>query len=643
MPPVDPRRAIHPVRSLVPGILALAALAAGAADPPAPPPATAPLLVTAGDVQATSAIVWARAPAPGPLALRVEPDGGGAAVFEPAVTASPARDLTHRWSVAALRPDTRYRYTVTAGVETAAGAFRTAPADDVPGPLTLLWSADLGARGHCRTPGGWAIFDAMARRRPDLFVFAGDTIYADHRCASPPAVPGADFVARTLDDFRAKHRYNRADPSVQAFLRAAPVVATWDDHDVRNNFAGTDEDLMPAGRAAFLDYWPVTPAPGEPGRLHRRLRWGRLVELFVLDTRQYRSPNWWPDSFDKTMLGDAQRRWLVESVAASDAVWKIVVSSVPLSIPKAGPFADSWARRSMLGWTTGFAVERNQVLAALAARGVRDLVFLVGDVHFAALLAHERNGFVFHEFVAGPLAARRQRARQPGDDLATRVLYARGDVDSFGEIAVDERGLTVRLLDGEGQVLATHELVPAGARAATSRRAPGARPRVTRGSAAGEAPAGGSLGAGVRHGRAQRAVGLARLDPQEAHDHGHVGLEHAGEVGLARQALGILELVEADVRGAPRAHGDHVRAGGLAVGEEDRHRDAGVLVRRVQDEQRVDAGAVRRRAVAPPRQPALADRPPPAPDRAHANRCCTPGASESQARAAIRAGARAGR
>ena len=64
--------------------------------------------------------------------------------------------------------------------------------------------------------------------------------------------------------------------------------------------------------------------------LYRSLRWGRHLELFVLDTRSYRDPNSALDSQQqpKTMLGSEQLAWLKDGLASSSATWKVIVSSV---------------------------------------------------------------------------------------------------------------------------------------------------------------------------------------------------------------------------------------------------------------------------------------------------------------------------
>jgi hypothetical protein len=92
---------------------------------------------------------------------------------------------------------------------------------------------------------------------------------------------------------------------------------------------------------------------------------------------------------------------------------------------------------------------------------VANVVFLAGDVHFALLAEHEPwPGFRVHELIAGPLAARPQRPRPPDGTLGSRVLFAAGGVATFGEVDVDVAGLTARIFDGEGSLLATERLRP---------------------------------------------------------------------------------------------------------------------------------------------------------------------------------------
>ncbi|MGH7268437.1 MAG: alkaline phosphatase D family protein [Candidatus Rokuibacteriota bacterium] len=422
------------------------------------------LLVTVGEVSDRGAVVWARPPGAGPVTV----DLGGAAAGSPArrrlsAAASRTRDFTVKLPVRGLASATRHTYRVTWRGESVEGGFDTAPEPGTRAGVRLLWSGDLGGAGRCRrAPEGYAIFRAMAARRPQAFVFVGDTVYADHRCRVPENVPGADFVATSVRGFRAKHRYQRADRAVQAFFRQTAVYAIWDDHEVRNDFAGPVEPLMPAGRRAFLDYWPIVPPRTDPGRLYRRVRWGGLLELFILDTRQYRSANALPDGPEKTMLGAAQREWLLASVTGSDAVWKVIVSSVTLSVPTGRTARDGWANGrapyNRQGTGTGFERELLEIVRRLAEKRVRNLVWLAADVHRAEVIRHApRPDLTFHELVAGPLSASTGTPGALDETLRPTRLFAGGGYPNFGELDVGESALTVRIVDGDGTV--RHEAV----------------------------------------------------------------------------------------------------------------------------------------------------------------------------------------
>lgn len=422
------------------------------------------LLVTVGDVTSTSAVVWARGVAPGTARVDVAP-----------VTATPARageidfsaarDLTGKLLLTGLTPSTRYGYRIGAGTRSVSGEFVTAPPAETPTSFTFAWSGDLGGGNFCRhVQTGYPIFQTIASRRPHFFLFVGDTIYADRACQGPDRVPGYGFIATTLAGFHEKHRYNRADHAVQSAFRTTSVYAIWDDHEVRNDFSGPTEPLMPAGRQAFIDYWPIVPPDAERHRLHRQFRWGKLLDLFILDTRQYRSPNAETDGATKTMLGAAQRRWLVDGVAASDAVWKVVVSSVSLAIPTGRrERRDSWTNATPFGLPdtggTGFTHERNAILAALRERGVKNLVVVAADVHHAEIIRHApATGFVLHELVAGPLSASVGTPRPLDQTLNPLSLWGRGGVNNFGEVTVDAGQLVVRIVDEAGTVLTTQTI-----------------------------------------------------------------------------------------------------------------------------------------------------------------------------------------
>ena len=332
----------------------------------------------ATDVTATSALVWLRPARPASVQVEygLARDFVGAALTAP-VDASADRDFTVAIDLGGLEPGREYFYrglVTTAGgvVERGSpGRFRTPPTSGQ--EFRLGWSGDMNAAHQ-----PYSILDRVAAEAPDLFLFVGDTIYAD----SP-----RDDAAVTLAHYRDKHRENRDDPSLQRLLARTAVAAIWDDHEVANDFDGS-HFAMAEGRTALREYWPMRT--GDPTVLYRRLSWGPAADVVILDTRQYRSPNEKNDGPGKTMLGRRQKEWFKEEMRASRAPFKFVVSSVPFL----GPFGrDKW---------NGYATERDELKRFIRQEVTGNAVFLSADMHLAMDLA-DRDGL--RDFIAGPIGA----------------------------------------------------------------------------------------------------------------------------------------------------------------------------------------------------------------------------------------------
>jgi alkaline phosphatase D len=382
------------------------------AAPPGGPPVTHGVVV--GDVTDESAVLWARTDRA--AAMHVHLSGGGHRTPRP-VEARAADDWTAQVRLDGLRPATTYGYRVRFdhGPEVT-GSFATPPAADAPAGVRLAFGGDVAGQNVCRdVVEGFPIMDTIRAWRPDVFVGLGDMIYADNACDPTgrygnPQVPGGFGPATDLAGFWAHWRYNRGDGALQRLLTSTSYVGVWDDHEVVNDF-GPLHPLMPVGLEAFLDYTPIAIAANTPKRLYRSLRWGKHLELFVLDTRQYRDANAAADdpARPKTMLGLKQLTWLRENLAASDASWKVIVSSVPMSIPTGFPPTngrDGWANFDQ---TTGFEHELLGLLRFAADRSIRNLVWITTDVHFAEAFRYrpfpDKPEFVVHELATGPLNA----------------------------------------------------------------------------------------------------------------------------------------------------------------------------------------------------------------------------------------------
>ena len=386
-----------------------------------------------------------------------------AAARTPVLVTGVDTDFTLSILIDGLNPGTRYRYyIVVVGPESsskrhvaAEGEFGTLPDPATSAAVTFAWSGDLGGQSQCRRgPEGYPIFDTIRKQRPDFFIFLGDTIYADHLCASPPNEPGANFVAKTLSEYRARHHYQRGAAALRRMLQTVPVYVMWDDHEVKNNFSGPFETQMPAGRQALREYWPIQIDPTDSHRLYRRVRYGSDLEVFLRDTRQYRSRNADPDGPAKTMLGGPQLTWLLDGITNSTATWKVIVTSVPLSVLKGGgltvPGYDGWAGGPE---GNGFERERRLIVDAILEKKLRNVVFLAGDIHWVQANVYDPNedGVAdFHEFAVGPLSARPGWLTAPSATLHPTTLINEGGYENFGLVRVTKEAFVLSVLDEAG-------------------------------------------------------------------------------------------------------------------------------------------------------------------------------------------------
>jgi alkaline phosphatase D len=427
--------------------------------------------VASGDVTATSAIIWARGAEVSGSTLLVEystdESFSDAARAEPVVL-KPESDFTAKVLLTGLAPATRYYYRVwqVLGAEQSkpvVGTFVTAPQANAPAEVRFVWSADLGGQGMCRRP-EYFIFNHMAEAQPDFFLFLGDTVYNDERCPSPPNAPGSDFIANTLEEYRAKQKYQFADKPYQKARAATSLYVIWDDHEVINNFAGTTVDpaRLAIGRQVLFEYFPITVNPQDPNRLYRSFRWGQHVEVFILDTRQYRSDNRLPDGPNKTMLGKEQLAWLKESLQRSDATWKFIASTVKLSFPSDCPEAcDSWANGAS---ATGFERELIEISDFILANNIKNVVWLTGDEHLIDVIQYDPNRdrvIDYYEFTAGPLSALTSYLGALDETLNPTRIFASNQHWNFGQITVFGNGrLTVEYIDTAGERVFRREFRP---------------------------------------------------------------------------------------------------------------------------------------------------------------------------------------
>jgi alkaline phosphatase D len=463
--------------------------------------------VASGDPLESGAVIWSCTDRRARMVVEyaTRPDFEGARQASSAM-ATAAAGYTARVELTDLAPDAEYFYRVrfeSAGAwsEPVAGRVRTAPRSRR--TVRLLWSGDTCGQGYGINPdlGGMRIYETMRALDADLFVHSGDTIYADNPIPREMTLKDGTVwrnvvteaksrVAQTLEDFRGCYRYNLLDANLRRFQAETPQVWQWDDHEFRNNWSPGDAPGSAAARQAFTEFAPMRLRPGTHPLIHRRIPYGPLAEIFLLDMRSYRGPNTHnrqeKESAETRFLGAHQMDWLIRGLTASPARWKIIAADMPVGLlvadGKDGQGRPRWeAVANGGGPPLGRELEIAQLLKAVRKAEVRNTVWVTADVHYTA--AHhyspDRAKFTdflpFWEFVSGPLNAGTFGPGQLDGTFGPEAIFTKAPPPGesnlppsagyqfFGEIEIDGRteALTVRLRDASGAALFTKTLEPA--------------------------------------------------------------------------------------------------------------------------------------------------------------------------------------
>lgn len=359
--------------------------------------------VASGDPTATGVVLWTR------LAPKLFTEGGG----------MPDRKVTVDWQVAA---DERFHRVVRSGVAWAPPSLGHSVHVEVDGLAPdrewfyrFRHRGELSPVGRTRTApladgtlnfafascqawdnGYYPSYAHMAGEDLDLVLHLGDYVYeggipADgglRKVTTPDVLRAAP---RDLTRWRMQYELYKSDPDLQAAHARFPWVVTWDDHEVQNDYANSRsqyEGDIGALRAAAYQAWYEHQPVRSRGRIYRRLRWGRLAQLDVLDGRQYRSvpPCGWGEAdacaaaYDPsvTMLGTAQEKWLYDGFRASRARWNLLGNNVMLGrLDHDGTagnrlWHDAW---------DGFPAARRRLTDAWVRYGVGNPVAVTGDWH----------------------------------------------------------------------------------------------------------------------------------------------------------------------------------------------------------------------------------------------------------------------
>jgi alkaline phosphatase D len=298
--------------------------------------------IMSGDPSPDGAVLWTRlAPPAGDAPVTVSWEVATDDEFAVVVAGGSAEALavnghTVKVAVTGLASDGWYHYRFTAGdVSTVTGRLRTAPAPGTtPDKLVFAWAS-------CQQRSDRSLYVAHSAiaNEPDIdfWMHLGDYVYV------------SDGGTLTVPDYRGVYAQFKSNQRLQDLQARVPTVAMFDDGEFVNGVhKGIPAERLSAALKVWFEQFPVIPPDGADTRAHRRFAWGDLLDMFMLDVRQYRDaevpesdPTLAPDrerfNPDRTTLGLDQRNWLVDGLTASTAAWRTLGNPYNMGMWRLGP------------------------------------------------------------------------------------------------------------------------------------------------------------------------------------------------------------------------------------------------------------------------------------------------------------------
>ena len=295
------------------------------------------------------------------------------------------RDYTHQFKLTGLGPDTKYQLRVEARVgnggkkgQVVAGGFRTAPLADYTG--RILFTVSTGqAYPDQDVPGGYKIYAEMLKLDPSFFLHTGDILYYDK-------------LAKTIELARWHWQRMYSLATNVEFHRRVGSYFIKDDHDTWRNDCWPSREskfmgdfTFKQGQAVFLEQVPMGK------RTWRTFRWGRDLQIWLVEGRDFRSPNTMPDGPDKTIWGAEQKAWFKRTVKQSDATFRILISPTPLVGPDRDNKHDNHSN-------VDFAHEGNELRQFISKQ--KNMYVICGDRHWQYVSVAAKTGV--REYSCGP-------------------------------------------------------------------------------------------------------------------------------------------------------------------------------------------------------------------------------------------------
>ncbi|GIW82411.1 MAG: alkaline phosphatase [Gemmatales bacterium] len=367
-------------------------------------------------------------------------------VTTPWMKVSASDDFTHQFQLTGLRPQTVYYFSAeTADLNKKMhaplrGRFETAPLAQTAADITFTVITGQAYKDVDHAD-GFHIYEAMGKLNPKFIVPTGDTVYYDSEDPRATTVAVARYHWHRMYSF----------PRHIAFHLMVPGYWEKDDHDTLSNDCWPTmkpRSMLPMtfedGLRIFREQTPM----GE--KTYRTQRWGKHLQVWMVEGRDFRSPNPMKDGPDKTIWGKEQKEWLKKTLLASDATWKILISPTPI----VGP--DRPKGKNDNHANAAFQTEGDEIRRWFQ-KNLGDRFFIAcGDRHWQYHSIHPETKV--HEFSCGP-ASDKHAGGSPGLDKEYHQFHrVKG---GFLSVNVNRAGkITFRFHDVKGKVEYEYSRVP---------------------------------------------------------------------------------------------------------------------------------------------------------------------------------------
>jgi alkaline phosphatase D len=358
------------------------------------------------------------------------------AIETPWIQVSVEQDGIHHFKLTALKPGSTFHYlSESRGADgktssSLAGKFHTAPEASSPTGLRFCVMTCQGYQDRDH-PDGHPIYPSMVALDPRFIVMTGDLVYYD---SNPPVA-----VSPALARLHWERMFSL--PRLVNAMRSTSTYWLKDDHDTLTNDSWPDtkvgEFTFAEGQRIFHEQAPLGK------QSYRTIRWGRDLQVWFTDGRDFRSPNNMADGPDKTIWGAEQKAWFKNTVKESTATWKVLVSPTPLVGPDRKNKNDNHSNE-------GFVHEGDEIRDWLKAN-VPDIFFVVcGDRHWQYHSVHPVSGV--QEFSVDA-ASDSHAGGTPGEDKAYHKFHRVKGGFLAVELKPEAAGSTIsfqlRHVDGE--------------------------------------------------------------------------------------------------------------------------------------------------------------------------------------------------